>query len=154
VPCSVLGAGATAARSASFAASIPPSPTFDPIGTPPARRRLAPSHYDRVVRLAVRLALIVLGLAAVVYGAASLTGGWLGTPSWWEREETATEYRDRFVSGRSHAGGSPGRRFDMIVPEVRTVPREGREWISGGVMAVGASRSLRSGRIWGACARR
>ena len=29
-----------------------------------------------------RLALFVFGLAAIVYGTASLTGGWLGTPPW------------------------------------------------------------------------
>ena len=32
--------------------------------------------------LPVRLAAVVLGLAAVVYGTASMTGCWLGTPSW------------------------------------------------------------------------
>ena len=31
----------------------------------------------------VRIALVVVGLAAAVYGAASLTGGWLGTPPWY-----------------------------------------------------------------------
>jgi hypothetical protein len=31
----------------------------------------------------LRLALVVVGLAAVVYGTANLTGGWLGTPPWW-----------------------------------------------------------------------
>lgn len=33
----------------------------------------------------LRLALVVLGLALAVYGTASLTGGWLGTPPWWGR---------------------------------------------------------------------
>ena len=33
---------------------------------------------------ALRFALIVVGLAISVYGVASITGGWLGTPSWWE----------------------------------------------------------------------
>ena len=37
---------------------------------------------------AVLLAPVVVGLAAAVYGAASLTGGWLGTPPWWERVES------------------------------------------------------------------
>ena len=36
--------------------------------------------YDATVRSPLRPALVVLGLAAVVYGAASLTGRWLGTP--------------------------------------------------------------------------
>ena len=34
-----------------------------------------------------RIAPVVLGLAASVYGTASLTGGWLGTPPWVERSE-------------------------------------------------------------------
>jgi len=34
------------------------------------------------VRRPLRLALVVLGLGAVVYGMACLTGGWLGTPPW------------------------------------------------------------------------
>ncbi len=39
--------------------------------------------YDPPVPRTLRVALAALGLAAVVYGAASLTGGWLGTPPWW-----------------------------------------------------------------------
>ena len=35
----------------------------------------------------LRATLAVVGLAAIVHGVASLTGGWLGTPPWWEREE-------------------------------------------------------------------
>jgi len=31
----------------------------------------------------VRLTLVVVGLAMAVYGVASLTGAWLGTPPWW-----------------------------------------------------------------------
>ena len=48
----------------------------------------APGHgrYDAAVRGPVRIALVVLGLAAFDYGTASLTGGWLGTPPRWERE--------------------------------------------------------------------
>ena len=30
-----------------------------------------------------RLSLVALGLAAVIFGIASLTGDWLGTPPWW-----------------------------------------------------------------------
>jgi hypothetical protein len=36
------------------------------------------------MRRPVRLALVVVGLAVAVYGVASLTGGWLGTPPWWD----------------------------------------------------------------------
>ena len=32
----------------------------------------------------IRLSLVALGLAAAVYGTASLTGGWLGTPPWYQ----------------------------------------------------------------------
>ena len=35
------------------------------------------SSYDAPVVSPTRIALVVLGLAAVVYGTASLTGGWL-----------------------------------------------------------------------------
>lgn len=34
------------------------------------------------MRPAVRIAIVVVGLAAATYGTASLTGGWLGTPPW------------------------------------------------------------------------
>ena len=46
---------------------------------------------------AIRLVLFALGLAAAVYGTASLTGGWLGTPPWWEfgRYETLVEAVNR-----------------------------------------------------------
>ena len=38
--------------------------------------------YASSMRRAVRVGLVVLGAATAVYGAASLTGGWLGTPPW------------------------------------------------------------------------
>jgi len=34
------------------------------------------------MRTAVRVGFVVLGAATAVYGAASLTGGWLGAPPW------------------------------------------------------------------------
>ena len=37
------------------------------------------------MRRAVRVGLVVLGAAMAVYGAAGLTGGWLGTPLWADR---------------------------------------------------------------------
>ncbi len=43
------------------------------------------------MRSPIRLATVVLGLAAVVYGTASLTGGWLGTPPWWHVPEPLPE---------------------------------------------------------------
>jgi hypothetical protein len=56
----------------------------------------------------LRAALGLVGFALAIYGVASLTGAWLGEPPWWEQT-------DRFW--------------------VR--PRPGREWISGGVTALG-----------------
>ena len=68
-----------------------------------------PRRYDpRVRSLPLRIAVGVVGFAVAVYGVASLTGEWLGTPPWWE--ET-----DRFW--------------------VR--PRPARKWVSGAVTALG-----------------
>jgi hypothetical protein len=33
----------------------------------------------------LRLTLVVVGLALAIYGTASLTGGWMGMPPWWDR---------------------------------------------------------------------
>src|SRR5205814_1481769 len=48
---------------------------FGPSGT----ARTAPLHRRSRLRVAVG----VIGLAVVVYGATTLTGGWLGEPPWW-----------------------------------------------------------------------
>lgn len=40
------------------------------------------------MRRSLRVVLATLGLAAVLYGAASLTGGWLGDPPWWQDWES------------------------------------------------------------------
>jgi len=121
------------------------------------RRRSASldrSRFDAAVRPVVRLAavaLVVLGLAAVVYGTASLTGGWLGTPPWWERSRERTAWErtkeeviahvldERFGPARL-ADGSPNPRRQPPEPELNVAyvePREGHEWISGGVVATG-----------------
>lgn len=42
------------------------------------------------MRRAVRIGLVALGAAMAVYGAASQTGGWLGTPPWWAHARTYT----------------------------------------------------------------
>ena len=115
------------------------------------------------MRPAIRSVLVTLGLAAAVYGTESLTGGWLGTPLWWERPETAAEVRDREAqdpdawllqiwgwSSHEHqidASGhyepgflEQGQRQMKDVTVVRVehlVRRDGREWISGGVVAAG-----------------
>ncbi len=76
----------------------------------------------------LRIALFVVGLAMAVYGTASLTGGWLGEPPWLEREVSIEE----FVEHRYGVSlASP------TYPRTVLVEREGREWISGGVAAVG-----------------
>lgn len=43
------------------------------------------------MRIAIRLGFAVVGVAMAVYGTASLTGGWLGTPPWWMRAAPLTE---------------------------------------------------------------
>jgi hypothetical protein len=55
-------------------------------------RRLGALRYHLGMRPAVRIALVVLGQAFAVYGVASLTGGWLGTPPWWERRIPKSEW--------------------------------------------------------------
>ncbi len=70
-----------------------------------------------------------------VYGAASLTGRWLGTPPWWERGMTDAE-----VLGKCIGPGG----FSGSVAEYRrlhgdlTIPNYGlRELISLGMVATG-----------------
>lgn len=84
------------------------------------------------MRRAVRVGLVVLGAAMAVYGAASLTGGWLGTPPWWTtewRKYRPTEWRIFELMPPRRDG--PDGAWEFILP------REGREWISGGVVAAG-----------------
>lgn len=99
------------------------------------------------MRCPLRLAIGTLGLAVAVYGASTLTGAWLGDPPWWERAETATEYHDRLLEDlRKYpaAGGTSGMPpvvfaknwVDAFRP-LEAAPREGREWISGGVTVAG-----------------
>jgi len=71
--------------------------------------------YIGPMRRAVRVGLVVLGAAMAVYGAASLTGGWLGTPPWWPQNEQAYPWFLRH-------------------PELLG---EGREWIGLGLGIVG-----------------
>jgi hypothetical protein len=81
-----------------------------------------------------RILLATLGLAAAVYATASLTGGWMGTPPWWEREVVLTlpiDFNDTDLVGSSSYVGSLA-----FLPR-RTVPRLGREVISASISAVG-----------------
>ncbi len=48
---------------------------------------------------AVRAGLVVFGAAMACYGAASLAGGWLGTPPWWGMREPADDLLDRRERG-------------------------------------------------------
>lgn len=154
-----LRARVTVARATSFAASI--------ASRPPVRRRFAPSRYDVAVRPAFRLSLVVFGLAAIAYGTATLTGRWLGTPPWWEREaEGYNRSLEQLLVGEgtlaipNYVPGDPrwdasiakyvnpdgvGYR-DALDPKSRReieqylaeqLRRGGREWISGGIVAAG-----------------
>ncbi|MBL9087618.1 MAG: hypothetical protein JNM10_10780 [Planctomycetia bacterium] len=49
------------------------------------------------MRVAARVGLVVVGIAMAVYGVASLTGGWLGTPPWWEKRESRGELLARRI---------------------------------------------------------
>ena len=69
-----------------------------------------------------------VGLSAAVCSTASLTGGWLGTPPWWEREVSIEEY----VESRYGVSLASPTHPDPVLVE-----RQGREWISGAVAAVG-----------------
>jgi hypothetical protein len=108
-----------------------------------------------------RLLLAALGLAAVVYGAASLTGGWLGEPPWWTEwvpaasayDKGPTTYRARGVLYdigsmpvddfiERGTGDGPG----GIIPVDLRLPRLGRELISAAVILAGLG--LLAGAGW------
>src|SRR5436305_1871698 len=77
------------------------------------------------MRRSVRVVLAALGIAAAIYGAASLTGGWLGTPPWWQ--QTWVVERTWSAEGR-------------IIDHFRVEGQElnpNREWDSGYVIAAG-----------------
>lgn len=111
----------------------------------------------------LRLALVVLGLVLAVYGASTLTGRWLGTPPWWQRQPTAAvieaEIREAYAQLKKGydesnelylraRGGILGTRglggaipslphADPATQSHRHYAVVGREWISGAVIAVG-----------------
>jgi hypothetical protein len=77
--------------------------------------RIAPT-----VSKALRIALVGLGVGVALYGVASLTGEWLGTPPWWNIEETwIINGEPRRIHGPVH------------------VPRAGDAWWAAGVIAAG-----------------
>jgi hypothetical protein len=86
----------------------------------------------------LRLALVVLGIAAVIYGTSTLTGGWLGTPPWWQRQE------NELIRGADEP--KPGE--PQVWTRVVWKPTEDRELASLGVVlaGVGIVALSRSGR--------
>ena len=128
-------------------------------GPPGARSAHAPPariRYVRRMRTAVRVGFVVLGAATAVYGAASLTGGWLGAPPWWDRPATQAEEWDLLARWAIEVGTSrepgpmatlPG--TDVQIPLERPFPkdlpprpslrvaREDREAMSAAVVGLG-----------------
>ena len=77
------------------------------------------------MRTTVRVGLTLLGAAMAVYGAASLTGGWLGTPPWWLRTRAVWDI------------ASPKDLHHVVIEVAERAPRPGRELISLGVSSAG-----------------
>lgn len=96
------------------------------------------------MRRPLRLALVVGGLAGVVYGTSTLSGGWLGTPPWWDAppEPEIGVAIDYYVDGSD--------KVDLAgFVESPTPTSNRREWISGAVIAVGVGLAA-----WGSSPRR
>ena len=92
------------------------------------------------MRPAVCIALVVVGISAVVCGAASLTGGWLGTPPWWERasEPMSIDLGGESVAfSRSHGPPTIAQVRASYDGHPNVTPIDGREWISAGVVTAG-----------------
>jgi hypothetical protein len=90
------------------------------------------------------MALALLGLALALYAVASLTGGWLGEPPWWEAswEQVVPPTKMNTHSVAVEFRGGPGyvdsSEYDVeIVKWTPTLPRPGREVISAVVAALG-----------------
>lgn len=104
------------------------------------------------------LALLVIGLAVSVYGTSTLTGGWLGTPPWWERAAplSTLEWIDRYrpnapmwlLKDEVFRGGDVEAEAARLAP-LHKEPSPDRELISGAIIAVGAGLAA-----WGAWPRR
>jgi hypothetical protein len=95
--------------------------------------------YDLLLVQAVRIALVVLGLALALYGIASLTGGWLGEPPWWStREHSEHNVSSRLPNGLVLESGARVR-YDKVGPG------PGREWISAGVVVAGLALACVAG---------
>ena len=86
----------------------------------------------------------LLGLALAVYGVASLTGAWLGTPPWWDTEVWAEEESAevRFVVVEDEDGFAWSDPPSFSTPRGRTKYlarklRADRQMYSAGVLAAG-----------------
>ncbi len=88
-----------------------------------------PSVYAGPMRRAVRIGLVALGAAMAVYGAASLTGGWLGLAPWESRNWGQ-------ASRRQELRLPPGTRVEYVD---EWSPAERAEW---------ESRNLGGGYFW------
>ncbi len=77
------------------------------------------------MRTTVRVGLTLLGAAMAVYGAASLTGGWLGTPPWWLRTRAVWDI------------ASPKDLHHVVIEVAERAPRPGLELIALGVASAG-----------------
>lgn len=87
------------------------------------------------MRRSVRVGLAVLGAATTVYGFASLTGRWLGTPPWWERGMTDEEVLAKCIAS---GGGSESVAEYRRLHGDPTLPNYGtREWVSLATVATG-----------------
>ena len=80
---------------------------------------------DPVFRSSAHATVAVVALAAAVYATASLSGGWLGTPPWWERPASWAELTDGEVVAMKWFSLKASR------------PRDGRELVSASIAAVG-----------------
>lgn len=83
------------------------------------------------MRRAIRVGLVVLGATMAIYGAASLTGGWLGTPPWWETHGTLA------LDGMLHDRGVATAESPPPEPEVVALPAPNRERTSTIVTTLG-----------------
>ncbi|MFO0933761.1 MAG: hypothetical protein U1E39_13810 [Planctomycetota bacterium] len=87
------------------------------------------------MRRAVRIGLVVLGAAMAVYGVASLTGGWLGTPPWVSVAPVGEAVVSVYLS--------PGSDFGVEPPplpgdeELDNQPAQNRLGVAGAVAAAG-----------------
>ncbi len=86
-----------------------------------------------------RLVVGLIGLAVGMYGLASLTGCWLGKPPWWHRDRSELSIGEEWelVSALGTKSLTPAQRDLVERRSDLVLRRDGREWISGALVAVG-----------------